>query len=462
MARKAIKTKCHTALIFASRRWDKMSTAARTAYKNGKFQYLEQECGQLSWNKMSKGPKSSTASWHARLERAKLALKNVNKRKAEKTVAKESRKKRTGLDEEEFDQDLGGWVLMFIVWIPLMRIAVMKVVNLVAAMRYWDTASAVLEGLGFGSAFVNTLACRTLQQIGCCKGDIAKIGTGAGRVGNDLCGTNRRSPPSVSQLLLLYRVLKPMLQWLVAGTLGASWVVLITFQLFASLLCETRKYQDATRNRRPGHEGRHEHYMAGLRKFARAVAILLDDRPVSAKQPVIEYPEWANLEAISEVLDLFNALLLRFSFRILERPVRALRPGGAKIFHSKPFGQTRLCQWAPQLDRGSLVCFNSMATQLGQDAPGWAVSFDPCKLSTIQWVDLLTTVAFGTTVLAEGMAHDRALESGELASGMSGHTLRLALKKAEPIVYPYGRALNRLGKVNPFLSGGWESAHDGQ
>ena len=66
-------------------------------------------------------------------------------------------------------------------------------------------------------------------------------------------------------------------------------------------------------------------------------------------------------------------------------------------------------------------------------------------------------MALGTTVLAEGMAHDRAISSGELSSGITSTTLRLAVKKAQPVVYPYGRALNGIGQVSPFLTGNWVS-----
>ena len=98
-----------------------------------------------------------------------------------------------------------------------------------------------------------------------------------------------------------------------------------------------------------------------------------------------------------------------------------------------------------------------MARALGQSKTGWAVSFDSSTLRLDQWQELLAQVALGTTELAEGMAHDRAANSGEMSSGITSTTLRVALEKAQPVVYPYGRPLNAIGRVHPLLSGRWVS-----
>ena len=451
----------HRALVNASKRFDKMSSARQGAYKGGKHQYLQMECGHYFGVRAD--AVVNWSSWHGRLQRAKAALVAAKAAVATKSAAKKSKRRALleaeGLDEEEFTEDTGGWVLAAVVWVPLMRSAVPGVSNLSDAMTSWDTASQVLDALGFGSSFVNTLACRTLQQISpyCCRGDIAKIGTGAVRVAQDLCGISCTSAPPMPQLLELYVALKPMFFWLVSGTLGTCWCVLITFQVFQSLLCERRKYEDETRERRPGEKDRHEQYMSVLRPFASAVTIDLDELPTITPKPKLELPEWANVKAVNDVLDLFGALLLRFSCDILGREAPVLRPSSGRLWKTRRFERTRLCQWAHQLDRGSLVCFRQMSRTLSLSDAGWALAFDSRTLGSDQWTELLTAVALGTTVLAEGMAYDRAVSSDAMSSGITSSTLRMALEKAQPVVYPYGRALNGVGGISPLLSGRWVS-----
>ena len=146
-------------------------------------------------------------------------------------------------------------------------------------MGKWETATRVISALGFGGGSVNTLACRTLQQVGpsCCTGHIARVGSGAYRVGNALCSAANRGPPSITYLLKLYDVLLPTLRWLVAGALGPSWCGLITFQTFQSLLCETRKWEDETRERRPDSDERRKHYEDVLGLVLAAMGIKVDE-----------------------------------------------------------------------------------------------------------------------------------------------------------------------------------------
>ena len=72
------------------------------------------------------------------------------------------------------------------------------------------------------------------------------------------------------------------------------------------------------------------------------------------------------------VLAFVNALLLRFSEKVLGRSAPVLLPEASRIQKSIGFQQTRLCQWTYQLDRGSLVCFREIAKVLGQSEQNWA------------------------------------------------------------------------------------------
>ena len=103
------------------------------------------------------------------------------------------------------------------------------------------------------------------------------------------------------------------------------------------------------------------------------------------------------------------------------------------------------------------MCFKQMSRTLSLSDAGWALAFDSRTLGSDQWAELLTAVALGTTVLAEGMAYDRAVSSDAMSSGITSSTLRMALEKAQPVVYPYGRALNGVGGISPLLSGRWVS-----
>ena len=89
---------------------------------------------------------------------------------------------------------------------------------------------------------------------------------------------------------------------------------------------------------------------------------------------------------------------------------------------------------------------------------GWALQIRLCE---VNWQLLLTRLALSCTLLAEGMAMTQACKAAGGALPMTDATLlQRACNAAEPILYPYGRALNAVGrnKVSPLLSGDWETS----
>ena len=125
------------------------------------------------------------------------------------------------------------------------------------------------------------------------------------------------------------------------------------------------------------------------------------------------------------------------------------------------FQATRINQWSPSLDLGSLVTFNNVLSKVVQcqKNPGWARLLD-CrdnKLPAINvetafagcdFVSLLTRLAAAWTVLANGQVHKEVgtLCMSTLQSQFRGATAR----------YPYARALLHLGKIHPAWTEAWE------
>ncbi|CAK0841050.1 unnamed protein product [Prorocentrum cordatum] len=127
----------------------------------------------------------------------------------------------------------------------------------------------------------------------------------------------------------------------------------------------------------------------------------------------------------------------------------------ARVRKAQRFTGTRLCQWTCQLDRGLQVCFRELARALGQHGPRWTTAFDATALSGQQRGQVLRREGLGTTVFAEGMSHERALRGGELGVDATEQTVLAALRDAEPVAHPCGRALNAVGSLSPLLSGNW-------
>ena len=68
--------------------------------------------------------------------------------------------------------------------------------------------------------------------------------------------------------------------------------ILVLFQMVASLLCETRKCEDKTRERRPGYVNRHDEYMRILEPLAMALNIQVGELPANTPQPLLKLPAW--------------------------------------------------------------------------------------------------------------------------------------------------------------------------
>ena len=115
-----------------------------------------------------------------------------------------------------------------------------------------------------------------------------------------------------------------------------------------------------------------QHYKCVLGIFTSAMGIDLTESRSQARKPCLKLPAWANVEKTESVLAFVNALLLRFSEKVLGRSAPVLLPEASRIQKSIGFQQTRLCQWTYQLDRGSLVCFREIAKVLGQSEQNWA------------------------------------------------------------------------------------------
>ena len=259
--------------------------------------------------------------------------------------------------------------------------------------------------------------------------------------------------------------------WIVRGMLGTTWVKLWNFQGFQSMLCEKRRFGDKTNTRRADPEKRRAHYFSYLWSVLWALGVDVEDLPVRGEaRPTLTIPSWANMDEVMDLLVFFGALLLRFSTQILDRAeTPKLLPGVAALAATKAFKDTRVNQWSYLLDRGTLVNIQesmlSVLCRQGDECMqfGWAQRVDITTLSVELWSVILPRVALGCTVLAEGTAHSRAVSSlhygcscSRSVSIFSSSLLLEMLAKAAPLAYPYGRAINAVGKVNFFLTGAWE------
>jgi hypothetical protein len=172
----------------------------------------------------------------------------------------------------------------------------------------------------------------------------------------------------------------------------------------------------------------------------------------------MKLPEWACVDEVNSMLVFFAALLLRFSTQILVRPhTPSLLPGAAKLASSTCFKRARLCQWSFFLDRGSLVNFHENILKLVAPTAGpfgWLRQFDVGSLTVEVWGKMLPRVALGCTIFAEGLAHSRAI-GADGAKELDASRLKRMVQQAGRVAYPYGRALNGIGNVNPLLTGQW-------
>jgi hypothetical protein len=299
--------------------------------------------------------------------------------------------------EEEVAADVGGWVASIILWVFVLARSIASVQHLCKGMVRCSDARIILEGLGFGNSFVNQLTMRFLSCLGFCQGPILMMGTGTHLVGNLLCGTDAID---VDKCYEHYLALLPMLNYLVAATLGSQWLV--------ALLCEARKNLKKEHARRTPSAEKEEHYQMHLTKLLTAFGVQRTDGPRGLDVcPRLKLPSWASRRDVGRVLDLFSALLLRFAEDVLGRTeVPTVGPGGTALRRSAA------CQWQFMLDRRSLVNFNTslvpcMQKHLAFEASfGWVHHYVWTNMFTTSlWKDVLVQMALGHTLLAESMVH---------------------------------------------------------
>lgn len=284
------------------------------------------------------------------------------------------------------------------------------------------------------------------------------MGTGTTYTVNLLCNKDwTSSAVDVALVHELFLVLQPTLAWMVECTLGPSWLALgITFQMFQSLLCEVRKASLRTNERRPGHASREQHYMELIKVVAHAFGINLDDVPGVKDRPVLNLPSCSNGQAVSYVLDVFGALLLRFAEDILKRKeVPILRSSAARLRSTRKFKATRINQFHYLLDRGSLANFTvTLEPMLSQHfgdvlEAGWFRRFDFVAIADNKWLaELLPQLALSHTILAEGMCRSEV-------GAVDLCDLKALVAHEHRFKYPYGRALGAVGNINPILTGDW-------
>ena len=115
-----------------------------------KYEYLKKEVGHIF------GTSLTDEAWHGLLKRARQRLVEIGKegeeskrqrlsKEASRANARKALAEEQGIDEAEIAEDIGGWVMKVVVWLPLMVSAIVKVPNMTPAMRDWRSAHAVLE-----------------------------------------------------------------------------------------------------------------------------------------------------------------------------------------------------------------------------------------------------------------------------------------------------------------------------
>ena len=92
---------------------------------------------------------------------------------------------------------------------------------------------------------------------------------------------------------------------MVRSELGSTWVVLCTlagFQLFQSLLCEKRKLEDETRDKREGRGDPLNRYPKKLARMCWVPRIALDDHPALGIAKPAQFPDRADCVEVDDLL----------------------------------------------------------------------------------------------------------------------------------------------------------------
>ena len=263
-------------------------------------------------------------------------------------------------------------------------------------------------------------------------------------------------PPDIHRLQQAFKILEPHLIWLVSNILNESFLWLVDFQTFAGLCCKARKCRDGKYERRPGAEQRKKVKEACLKMYAFDYALDLNTSGPCNKEvssPELLLPLWMDRDIAIEVLDVFAALLLRWADMVGMSANTHFRLSAKTLFQSYEFQKTKINEWSPFLDTGSLVNWQLLGRSLFMEEiktqHGWARQFlthnpFPYFKEAIQWPIWLANLAAGVTLVAAGSTHDALGFVPE--NQFTDHRLRAQLATVGPLHWPYGRSANACRK----------------
>eukprot|EP00930_Biecheleria_cincta_P011650 TRINITY_DN114643_c0_g1_i1.p1 TRINITY_DN114643_c0_g1~~TRINITY_DN114643_c0_g1_i1.p1 ORF type:complete len:295 (+),score=40.48 TRINITY_DN114643_c0_g1_i1:70-954(+) len=184
----------------------------------------------------------------------------------------------------------------------------------------------------------------------------------------------------------LYFALYPLLSYYIAIILGPTWTVPLCYQVFQSLLCEKRKWDNHSKQqRRENAPSRAKAYSHLLKQYLLDVGIKYSDAPQPLRnQPTYSVPSDTYCVAeIEALLDFWVALLLRFAKVVLQKTPRCPRKSASAMLKDARFMVMRLNQFAFQLDHGSLATWDlvlrphlQVAGGCRSRAFGWASCWD--------------------------------------------------------------------------------------
>ena len=350
--------------------------------------------------------------------------------------------------------EINSLITTLVFWTEALYLAAFHVRGLQQALTSAAGAGILLSQLGF-SPFTGILATRFMQMFGLAQGDMHHLGTGSWWAGNKLCGVDdRHTCPHMPSIVMLYELLRPMLEFLIIAHLNVSWTFVLGFQMFAGLLCEARKVDDRLFARR---EGDRNSMWRTLIIDTLAHDFGLDmskaGRRTAGAVPHIDFPAWVNRSAAEWILDVFSAMLMRFS-RDLRMTVRRVRPKAVTLYREAGFQRCRVNQWSWMCDLGTLCNWRVLSRNIYPEAtraqPNWARSVDASQYIQ-DWPVFLSNVALSVTIVASATLRNEVNYVGKDD---------LALQKLLPIVhklsayhYPYGRSINacRAEKISPLI-----------
>ena len=307
-----------------------------------------------------------------------------------------------------------------------------------------------LAGFGGACSFVRVLACRYAQMIGFAAGGLCQLGSGGWRTAWELLGAKEErttwTHPPVNVIVPVLLCFLPILVGIVESHLP-GWGVLVTYQTVQALLCETRKYRWGGVRRRPGN--RLDFYMDLLTIFAADWGLSLAPAARRCKRLVkLRFPGLdVDLAIAAEMVDLFEAMVVRFCVQRLKLQRTCILEGAQRIYTSEKFAILRFCMFTYQLDLGSLAIWQySLRTSCDylRGAPGSAALHDASwrgggsiqrQPSTLNRsvAEFLTDLMACVTLLADGKVRT---EIGPLRDVASLHEKLRDVR----VTWPYGRA----------------------